>query len=87
MENFHNDDESEERFKEMNFHIEDIRGKNPKERESKIKYFVAEMVRTVMTVGFKYFEQDKFTDKKLRQFFCNNVIANIAKFGHINELT
>lgn len=40
-----------------------------------------------MSVGFKQSEFDRFTDKKLRQFFCNNVIANIVKFAHRNKLS
>ncbi len=49
------DHDAEERFMEMEVEIQDIIGESDQKREIKIKAFVATMVRTVMSVGFKQF--------------------------------
>lgn len=51
-----------------------------------MKKFVADITRKVMSEGFKHFENGDLTDKKLRQFFCNNVLSNIVRYASFNKL-
>lgn len=39
-----------------------------------------------MSKAFYWFEAGKITEKQLRQFFCNNFIANIVKYSVLNQL-
>lgn len=51
-----------------------------------MKIYSSDLARKLTTEGFKWYEEGKLTDQKLRQYFCNNFIANMVKYSYANKL-
>lgn len=49
--------------------------------------YAGNIARKIISQGFIWFDQGKITERQLRQFFCNNFIANIVRYSITNKLS
>lgn len=79
-------EEIENRFEQLKFPLQDVRDLPEDQKQRNINIFSSDLARIVLTKTFKRYEQGQFNQKKMKQYFCNNFLANQIKFCYQNRL-
>lgn len=74
------DSELEARFSRVEIAIPKVEKKSMKSQQMQMKKWLGELLKTVLSVAFKLYLNETFSEKQTKIFCCENLLYNIIKF-------